>query len=275
MIVQIKKTFKNFIREKKYLKKLTKNSMIKKIDEMEFNVGVPNWMMSKMEPSTFYEKLFPLYESKFLENMMKMYEFTNLVRVLKKEVYPGMSPFDVDCFNILSSNTIGIGISYIEKFYDSRAPGFYNYGALGTAIAHEIGHGFDLKGRSFELIKQDNIEIIEPIKYYCLNQQLKSYYKKMLNTPLIQRQDNLRVINENLADNIGVIIGYKAYFNSYQRLEDDLFYGSLYSRRMYFISYAQKYCGNKPTDIFLYPPLNYRGFIPLWNFRTAPYLEFL
>jgi predicted metalloendopeptidase len=97
-------------------------------------------------------------------------------------------------------------------FFDAKADDAVNYGAIGAVIGHEISHGFDdggsqadgdgnlrdwwtqqdranFKAKTDALVKQ--YSAYSPIKGYNVNGEL--------------------TLGENIADNSGVAIAYKAY----------------------------------------------------------------
>lgn len=37
-----------------------------------------------------------------------------------------------------------------DSFFDEKLPKYVNYASIGLAIAHELSHGFDAKGRQFD-----------------------------------------------------------------------------------------------------------------------------
>ncbi|MFC5477597.1 M13 family metallopeptidase [Massilia suwonensis] len=125
----------------------------------------------------------------------------------------GMTPQTVNAYYSSSMNEIVFPASILQPpFFDMRADDAVNYGAIGAVIGHEIGHGFDDKGsqsdgdgnlrdwwtkedraafqaRADMLVKQYNG--YSPIPGYNVNGEL--------------------TLGENIGDNSGLAIAYKAY----------------------------------------------------------------
>jgi len=125
----------------------------------------------------------------------------------------GMTPQTVNAYYNSSMNEIVFPASILQPpFFDMRADDAVNYGAIGAVIGHEIGHGFDDKGsqsdgdgnlrdwwtkedraafqaRADMLVKQYNG--YSPIPGYNVNGEL--------------------TLGENIGDNSGLAIAYKAY----------------------------------------------------------------
>ncbi|QNA90842.1 M13 family metallopeptidase [Massilia sp. Dwa41.01b] len=125
----------------------------------------------------------------------------------------GMTPQTVNAYYSSSMNEIVFPAAILQPpFFDMRADDAVNYGAIGAVIGHEIGHGFDDKGsqsdgdgnlrdwwtredraafqaRADMLVKQYNG--YSPIPGYNVNGEL--------------------TLGENIGDNSGLAIAYKAY----------------------------------------------------------------
>ena len=125
----------------------------------------------------------------------------------------GMTPQTVNAYYRSTMNEIVFPAAILQPpFFDMRADDAVNYGAIGAVIGHEIGHGFDDKGsqsdgdgnlrdwwtaedraafkaRTDKLVKQFNG--YAPLPGYNVNGEL--------------------TLGENIGDNAGLSIGYKAY----------------------------------------------------------------
>ena len=137
---------------------------------------------------------------------------TKLGKPIDREEW-GMTPQTVNAYYNSTMNEIVFPASILQKpFFDMAADDAVNYGAIGAVIGHEIGHGFDDKGsqsdgdgnlrdwwtkedraafqaRADMLVKQYNA--YSPVPGYNVNGEL--------------------TLGENIGDNSGLAIGYKAY----------------------------------------------------------------
>jgi putative endopeptidase len=125
----------------------------------------------------------------------------------------GMTPQTVNAYYSPSKNEIVFPAAILQPpFFDMSADDAVNYGAIGAVIGHEISHGFDDSGSQYDgdgnlrdwwkaedrarfkakadgLIKQYGA--FEPLPGYKVNGEL--------------------TLGENIGDNSGLAIAYKAY----------------------------------------------------------------
>jgi predicted metalloendopeptidase len=125
----------------------------------------------------------------------------------------GMTPQTVNAYYRSTTNEIVFPAAILQPpFFDARADDAVNYGGIGAVIGHEISHGFDDKGsqsdgdgnlrdwwtaadRANFKAKADALT-----KQYDGYSPLPGYYVKGALT-----------LGENIADNSGVAVAYKAY----------------------------------------------------------------
>ena len=63
----------------------------------------------------------------------------------------GMTPQTVNAYYNSANNEIVFPAAILQPpFFDPKADEAVNYGAIGSVIGHEIGHGFDDQGRHFD-----------------------------------------------------------------------------------------------------------------------------
>jgi predicted metalloendopeptidase len=139
-------------------------------------------------------------------------ELNKLGKPVDREEW-GMTPQTVNAYYILDRNEIVFPAVILQPpFFDARADDAVNYGGIGAVIGHEISHGFDDQGSQYDgdgnlrdwwtaedsrkfkakarlLVERYNA--FEPMKGYHVNGQL--------------------TLGENIADNSGLAIAYKAY----------------------------------------------------------------
>jgi putative endopeptidase len=125
----------------------------------------------------------------------------------------GMTPQTVNAYYSSSMNEIVFPASILQPpFFDMRADDAVNYGAIGAVIGHEISHGFDDKGSQSDgdgnlrdwWTKEDRAKF--QAKADMLTKQYDGY------SPLPGYNVNgALTLGENIGDNSGVAIAYKAY----------------------------------------------------------------
>ena len=125
----------------------------------------------------------------------------------------GMTPQTINAYYNPEMNEVVFPAAILQApFFDPNADDAVNYGAIGAVIGHEISHGFDDQGAQYDGVgnlhdwwtKADHdafaaktkaliaeYSAFEPVKGYHINGEL--------------------TLGENIADNSGVAIAYKAY----------------------------------------------------------------
>jgi predicted metalloendopeptidase len=125
----------------------------------------------------------------------------------------GMTPQTVNAYYSPTMNEIVFPASILQPpFFDMRADDAVNYGAIGAVIGHEISHGFDDKGSQSDgdgnlrdwWTKADRAAF--QAKADALTKQYNGY------SPLPGYNVNgALTLGENIGDNSGVAVAYKAY----------------------------------------------------------------
>ena len=125
----------------------------------------------------------------------------------------GMTPQTVNAYYNPAMNEIVFPASILQPpFFDMRADDAVNYGAIGTVIGHEIGHGFDDQGSQYAgdgnlrnwWTEQDRA------KFKMRTDMLVKQYGAFSPLPGYKVNGEL-TLGENIGDNSGIAIAYKAY----------------------------------------------------------------
>jgi predicted metalloendopeptidase len=124
-----------------------------------------------------------------------------------------MTPQTINAYYSSTMNEIVFPAAILQPpFFDARADDAVNYGAIGAVIGHEISHGFDDGGSQSDgdgnlrdwWTKQDRANF--KAKTDALVKQYNGY------SPLPGYNVNGELtLGENIADNSGAAIAYKAY----------------------------------------------------------------
>ena len=125
----------------------------------------------------------------------------------------GMMPQTVNAYYNSTMNEIVFPAAILQPpFFDAKADDAVNYGAIGAVIGHEISHGFDDKGSQSDgdgnlrdwWTKEDRANF--KAKTDALVAQYNGY------SPIKGYNVNgALTLGENIADNSGIAIAYKAY----------------------------------------------------------------
>jgi putative endopeptidase len=125
----------------------------------------------------------------------------------------GMTPQTINAYYSSTMNEIVFPAAILQPpFFDMRADDAVNYGAIGAVIGHEIGHGFDDKGSQSDgdgnlrdwWTDQDRA------KFKAKTDMLVAQYNAFEPVPGYHVNGEL-TLGENIGDNSGLAIAYKAY----------------------------------------------------------------
>jgi len=128
----------------------------------------------------------------------------------------GMTPQTVNAYYNPELNEIVFPAAIMQPpFFNINADEAVNYGAIGAVIGHEISHGFDDQGSQYDghgnlrdwWTKEDHE------KFSAKTKQLVKQYSAYSPVPGYPINGEL-TLGENIADNSGLAIAYKAYLIS-------------------------------------------------------------
>jgi predicted metalloendopeptidase len=151
-----------------------------------------------------------------------------------------MTPQTINAYYNPELNEIVFPAAILQPpFFDAAADDAVNYGAIGAVIGHEISHGFDDQGAQYDgdgnlrdwWTKADHKNFAAKTKQlvdqYNAFSPIKGYY---VNGAL--------TLGENIADNSGIAIAYKAYHLSLNGKPAPVLDGFTGDQRFY-IGFAQ------------------------------------
>ncbi|MRW92507.1 M13 family peptidase [Duganella sp. FT80W] len=180
-----------------------------------------------------------------LGNVMRLRQFDN-VRKLSKLGHPiergewGLSPQTVNAYYNPQLNEIVFPAAMLQPpFFNAAADDAVNYGAIGAVIGHEISHAFDDHGAQYD--GDGNL------RDWWSAADRQAYARKI--STLVEQYDQFSplpgyhvngtlTLSENIADNSGLAIAYKAYRLSLQGQPAPLIDGLSGDQRFY-MGYAQ------------------------------------
>ena len=130
-----------------------------------------------------------------------------------------MTPPTVNAFYSPSLNSINFPAGILQPpFFDSQADDATNYGAIGAVIGHEMGHGFDDRGRQFDAKGnlRDWWTAGDVERYKALAQKVQEQFDGYTVIDTVHVNGKL-TLGENLADLGGVAVAYAAMQKAYAK----------------------------------------------------------
>jgi putative endopeptidase len=148
----------------------------------------------------------------------------------------GMTPQTVNAYYSPERNEIVFPAAILQPpLFNVDADDAVNYGSIGAVIGHEIGHAFDDEGGQFDgdgylrpWLTQDDVK-----NFKAKTQALVAQYEAYEPVPGFHLNGAL-TLRENVADNAGLAIAYKAYKLSLSGREPPVIDGLTGAQRLYY-----------------------------------------
>ena len=210
LVANLLETYKHSIATLDWMSDATKQQAQVKLAKFTIKIGYP-------EQWRDYSAL-EVTPDDLVGNVMRAHGF-EYQRELNKLGQPidraewGMTPQTVNAYYNPELNEIVFPASILQPpFFDANADDAVNYGAIGAVIGHEISHGFDDQGAQYD--GDGNLRdwwTAEDHKNFAAKtRQLVQQYNGY--SPLKGHHVNGELtLGENIADNSGVAIAFKAY----------------------------------------------------------------
>ncbi|KAF8950611.1 hypothetical protein BGZ52_001976 [Haplosporangium bisporale] len=167
-----------------------------------------------------------------------------------------MSPQTVNAYYSATLNGIVFPAGILQPpFFHVENPEYINYGGIGVVAGHELGHGFDNRGRLFDSTgrmvnwwSNSTLEAFQA-KAQCFVDQYGNFTVKGADGNDYNLNGEL-TLGENIADNGGLKKSYESWVARYQsdpkgkKFKNFKLPGleSLTPEQLFFISYARPWC---------------------------------
>ncbi|MCS0582877.1 M13 family peptidase [Massilia pinisoli] len=147
----------------------------------------------------------------------------------------GMTPQTINAYYNPEMNEIVFPAAILQPpFFDANADDAVNYGGIGAVIGHEISHGFDDQGSQYDgdgnlrdwWTEADHKNFADKTK------MLVNQYNQFEPVPGYHVNGEL-TLGENIADNSGLAIAYKAYKISLKGKKPPVIDGLTGDQRLY------------------------------------------
>ena len=172
------------------------------------------------------------------------YEYSQLFKPVDKARWQ-MTPQTVNAYYDPSTNEICFPAAILQPpYFDPNADDASNYGAIGVVIGHEMTHGFDDQGRSFDhegnMVDWWTQEDADRFK--ALADKLGAQYSAEIVADDVHANGNF-TMGENIADHGGLRVSYTAFKHTDQGKGDEKIDGFTPDQR-FFLAYANVWANN-------------------------------
>ncbi|UPT72312.1 MAG: M13 family metallopeptidase [Flavobacterium sp. JAD_PAG50586_2] len=278
MIRNVMRAYELRINNLTWMSPQTKIKAVEKLNSLTIKIGYPDkWKdysalvtKSPEEGGSYYQNLQNVSEWSWKKDLEK------LGKPVDKTEW-GMSPQTVNAYYNPSYNEIVFPAAILQPpFYDYKADEAVNYGGIGAVIGHEISHGFDDQGATYNA--EGNLidwwTADDLTKFTALGGALADQYSALEPLPGV-RVDGKFTLGENIGDLGGINAAYdglQLYLK--ENKNPGLIDGYTPEQRL-FISWATIW-RSKMRDEALknqvktdpHSPGMYRAYVPLLNLDT-------
>jgi putative endopeptidase len=245
LVGNLLKAYETSIKELDWMGPETKKKALDKISKFTPKIGYPDkWR----DYSTLKVSKNDLFGN---QHRSREFEYNRMIDKLGKPVDRtewGMTPQTVNAYYNPPMNEIVFPAAILQApFFDMNAEDAVNYGGIGAVIGHEIGHGFDDQGSTFDG---------DGVMRNWWTEKDKTEFKKRTNALVAQYSafkvfPDLNVngeftLGENIGDLGGLSIALKAYTASLAGKPAPVMDGFTGEQRV-FIGWAQVWL-NKSTE---------------------------
>lgn len=275
MIKNVMRAYENRINNLTWMSPETKLKAIEKLNKLTIKIGYPDkWedysaltISSPVEGGSYYQNL------KNVSAWQWKKDLADLNKPVDKTRW-GMSPQTVNAYYNPSYNEIVFPAAILQPpFYNYQADEAVNYGGIGAVIGHEISHGFDDEGATYNadgnLVDWWTADDLS--KFTALGTSLADQYSALEPLPGIHVDGKF-----TLGENIGDLGGINAAYDGLQLyLKENgnpgLIDGYTPEQRL-FISWSTIWRGKMRDEALKnqvktdpHSPAMYRGFVPIQN----------
>jgi membrane metallo-endopeptidase-like protein 1 len=277
MIEDLREAFREMLVNNEWMEEETRKYALEKINDMQSLIGFPDFLFNDTALDEYYDKLDfePNDDYATMTRKSSLWAQHKAFRRLREAVDRsefGTSSAVVNAFYSSIKNGITFPAAILQPpFFDRTFPKAVNYGGIGAVIGHEMTHGFDDQGSQFDKI--GNLKNWWDPKTYdhflnrtqCIIDQYSSYEVPDTNMKI----NGVFTQGENIADNGGIKQAFMAYRSHIKKLghEEKRLpgYENYSSDQIFFISYAQTWCGHSKPEATIrqilvdpHSPMRYR-----------------
>lgn len=259
MTAEILSEFEKILQESDWMDNETRKEALKKLRSMNAHIAYPVELMDDAPIENLYKNL-KINETNYLHTAIlldihiKEFYCSRFHKPVNRTDWIDHSASTyVNAFYNEGQNSIQIIAAILQgHFFSADRPRYMNYGSIGYVIGHEITHGFDDLGRLHDAngnLKDwwhPETKAAFVAKKKCIIEQYGNY----TDTTIHQNLNGVNTQGENIADNGGLKLAYRAYVTSSQLKKDPMLPGLPFSpEQLFWISAAQSWCSVSRPEI--------------------------
>lgn len=257
---EIRAAFVSLVDEASWVDAESKKLIKEKAEALKAKVAYPDEIFNDDHLNLMYGNISRFLTKNFTENAIKIrktflqYSFANLRRAVDQTRWL-TTPFTVNAFYVSLRNEIIIPASILqEPFYrDLNITRALNFGGIGYVIGHELTHGFGDRGRQFD--KNGHLRVWWPDNVTANFDERADCYIDKYNKYTFSgvRIDGLRTLAENIADDGGLRIAFRAFrdwVHKQGREEQELPGLRLSGNQLFFLQFAQVMCSRSEYEYY-------------------------
>ncbi len=249
LVKDLQQAFEDRLKENTWMSDSTKAKALEKLHAMHINVGYPD----KWEDM---EKFVDIRENENLvENFIRITQEARAAMFRKywhqtvDKTLMVCTPQTVNAFYHPLFNSINFPAAILQPpFFDVNADYASNYGAIGVVMGHEMTHGFDDQGCQFD--KDGNLKnwwtADDKTNYDARTKVIADWFSEQEAVPGL-KVNGQKTLGENVSDNGGLKIAYRAYENRMKQEPLSNIEGFTPAQRFY-LAYARVWACNSTPE---------------------------
>jgi endothelin-converting enzyme/putative endopeptidase len=269
LVGNVRAAFTDRLQRLEWMDEATRREALAKLGALEAQIGGPSQPLDmtgiRIDPQDL------------VGNIMRLSEFglkreaALLTQPVDRSRWPMTAQTVGASYNTLT-NQITFPAGILQRpLFDPSYDAAVNYGRIGSAIGHELGHGFDDQGRRFdrEGRLRDWWTPAAASRFEALAARLGAQYAAYEPLPGFKVNSEL-TMGENIGDLGGLEIAYAAYRRHVARHGEPPLVGGLTGDQRFFLAYAQTWTSHISdnlmrsiilTDEHSPPPLRVNGIV--------------
>lgn len=260
MTHELQQSFREILNTTEWLDAPTRHFAELKVNAMQLRIGYPDFILRRDELNARFAAL-RIEPGEYFENTLRVLRHIARVEQVKlgeaiNRTEWNTAPAIINAYYSRNKNQILFPAGILQPpFYHRHFPRALNYGGIGVVIGHELTHGFDDKGRLYDMdgnmLRWWSDAAVDGFhkRSRCLVAQYGNYTVPDVPGVLVNGESTQ---GENIADNGGLKQAYRAYTQwlaaqpdaqAAERSERMPGMETMSGRQLFFLNFAQVWCG--------------------------------